>query len=414
MDISEDVAREYDGIICIGGEDWWYHNRGHFDFQIMRRLAEDRPVLFINSLGVRMPSLSDKSLFMKRIMRKLRSLRRGIVNVENNFWVYSPLSIPGKFGRTFSKKTLAPQINIAAKYVGIKKPLLWMHCPAGAHLVHALSPAATILQRTDRFEAFPEVIDNSVKDAIAELKSAADLAVYCNADLMKEESNDVKNSCLITHGVDYKKFSDAGMNSENLPDDMRHIEGPIIGFIGGIDYHSFDPKLFLETAKRLPHCQFALIGNCSLEEGWCALPNVHQLGQKPYDQVARYMAACDALIMPWNRSDWIMACSPIKLKEYLATGRPVITTYFPALEPYRELVCIADGAVEFAGAITASLLSPPGPDIARQAVIAEGWDAKAEELNSELAKIGIRLARSDIATPRDAEYGGLNALSRAT
>ena len=56
----------FDGIICIGGEDWWYHNRGHFDFQIMRRLAQRWPVLFVNSLGVRLPSLKDNKLFVSR------------------------------------------------------------------------------------------------------------------------------------------------------------------------------------------------------------------------------------------------------------------------------------------------------------------------------------------------------------
>lgn len=50
----------FDGIICIGGEDWWYHNRGHFDFQMMRRLGKHWPVLFVNSLAVRMPSLAEK------------------------------------------------------------------------------------------------------------------------------------------------------------------------------------------------------------------------------------------------------------------------------------------------------------------------------------------------------------------
>ena len=275
MNNTDRTTREYDGIICIGGEDWWYHNRGHFDFQIMRRLAEDRPVLFINSLGVRMPSLSDKSLFMKRIARKLKSLRRGIVNIENNFWVFSPLSVPGQTGRKISEKTLAPQIRAAARYAGIKKPLLWVHCPAGANLVEKLNPVATIMQRTDRFEAFPEITDNSVTEAIFKLKQAADLAVYCNPDLMREETGQVKNSCMISHGVDYHKFSGAGMRKDEQPNDMKHIEGPVIGFIGGIDHHTFDPELFLATATRLPNCQFALIGNCSLEAGWCTLPNVH-------------------------------------------------------------------------------------------------------------------------------------------
>ena len=414
MSKINDNTRQYDGIICIGGEDWWYHNRGHFDFQIMRRLAEDRPVLFINSLGVRMPSLGDKRLFMKRIARKLKSLRRGLQNVENNFWVFSPLSVPGKLGQAISEQTLAPQINAAAKYIGIKKPLLWMHCPAGAHLTSKLSPIATIMQRTDRFEAFPEVSDDTVARAVEHLKAVSDLTVYCNKELMTEEADEVSNACLITHGVDYEKFSTAGAKANNTPDDMKHIEGPIVGFIGGVDYHTFDPELFLGTAKRLPNCQFVLIGNCSLEEDWCTLPNVHLLGQKPYDQVADYMSACDALIMPWNKSDWIKACNPIKMKEYLATGRPVITTDFPALQPYRHLVRLADGAEEFANAITDSLMSEPMPDIARQAVKSEGWQAKVDELNNHLRQIGINFAYSTVATPKNQEYGKLNELSRAT
>ena len=67
LDSESDLG--FDGIICIGGEDWWYHNRGHFDFQIMRRLAETMPVLFVNSLAVRMPSLKEKSQFAARIGR---------------------------------------------------------------------------------------------------------------------------------------------------------------------------------------------------------------------------------------------------------------------------------------------------------------------------------------------------------
>jgi len=100
MDIrARESASGFDGIICIGGEDWWYHNRGHFDFQIMRRLAKDRPVLFVNSLAVRMPSIREKGRFAAKIARKVKSLARGLVRVENKFWVYSPLSVPGANGQ---------------------------------------------------------------------------------------------------------------------------------------------------------------------------------------------------------------------------------------------------------------------------------------------------------------------------
>ena len=67
-------SAEFDGIICIGGEDWWYHNRGHYDLQIMQRLARRMPVLFVNSLGVRMPSIGKGANFLARVGRKASSV----------------------------------------------------------------------------------------------------------------------------------------------------------------------------------------------------------------------------------------------------------------------------------------------------------------------------------------------------
>lgn len=124
----------FDGIICIGGEDWWYHNRGHFDFQIMRRLAKNRPVLFVNSIAVRMPSLKEKSQFASRIGRKLKSLARGLVHVEDNFWVFSPFSAPGPSGEKLTRWALAPQIKLAAARAGIHRPLLWDPLPGGCNV----------------------------------------------------------------------------------------------------------------------------------------------------------------------------------------------------------------------------------------------------------------------------------------
>ncbi len=377
MGLAKDIGDDgFDGIICIGGEDWWYHNRGHFDFQIMRRLAKDWPVLFVNSLAVRMPSLEHKGQFASKIGRKLRSLARGLVRVENKFWVFSPVSVPGQTGQKLSSWALAPQIKLAAARAGIKRPLLWIHCPPGAALISEIPHVALILQRTDRFEAFPEADPEVVGAHIAILKKAADLVVYCNPHLMAEEQSDVSRQILITHGVDLDTFITAGRSPSPGPADVAILKRPRVGFIGGIDAHTFDPELFFNAACKLPDAEFALIGGCSLPDGWCPLPNVKLLGRKPYETVAQYMAAMDVLIMPWNDSEWIQACNPIKLKEYLAVGRPVVTTDFPALGRYRDLVHVAKGADEFSNAIQRALDEPYDAAKARARVATEGWDAK--------------------------------------
>ncbi len=376
-------ARTFDGVICIGGEDWWYHNRGHFDFQIMRRLAERWPVLFVNSLGVRMPSPAEGTQFLARIGRKARSLGRGLVKVENSFYVFSPLSIPGERGRRLTGWALAPQIRLAAAAAGIRRPLLWVHCPAGADLVSEIPAGAVILQRTDRFEAFPEADGSLVGSQIRSLKARADLVVYCAPHLEASERGEVRRSLLLTHGADVQAFAAAGRGEGAEPTDLAGIERPRVGFVGGID---------AGVASRLADCQFVMVGGMSLPAGWCGLSNVHFLGRKPYDDVAGYMASCDALIMPWNKSDWIQACNPIKLKEYLATGRPVITTDFPALDGWRDLVRVADSADTFAAAIRASLASPVDYAAVLGRLANQTWAAKAEVLCQAIQALGLGYA----------------------
>ncbi len=387
----------FDGIICIGGEDWWYHNRGHFDFQIMRRLAKRWPVLFVNSLGVRVPSLKDNKQFVARIGRKLKSLARGLVEAEPGFWVFSPFAVPGERGQRLSNWALAPQIKLAAARAGIRRPLLWVHCPAGAALTESFSAKHVVMQRTDRFEAFPEADGALVARQIAHLKQRADLVVYAAPHLMQEEAGSVKRQVLITHGVDLNCFAAAGEGHGSLPVDIAGIPEPRGGFIGGIDAHTFDPQLFVEVARRLADVNFIMVGGCSLEEGWCPLANVHLLGRKPYDDVASYMAASNCLIMPWNDSDWIKACNPIKLKEYLAVGRPIVTTDFDALEGWRDLVTVAKGPDAFTAAIRWALVTPYDANAARHRVARETWDGKADLLARTLVSLTPAGRKADAA-----------------
>jgi len=369
----------FDGIICIGGEDWWYHNRGHFDFQIMRRLAKRFPVLFVNSLGVRMPGLSDKRVFAQRIGRKLKSLSRGLVETVPGFFVFSPVTAPGKLAEHMTSWALSPQIRLAAQRIGISNPILWVHCPAGAKLTEAIPSAAVVMQRTDRFEAFPEADRDVVGAQIAHLKARADLVIYAAPNLMEEDRGQVARQLLVTHGVDFERFASAGdAEGKSAPADIADLARPRVGFIGGVDRHTFDPELYLKVVAALKDMSFVVVGGCSLPDDWCPFPNVRFVGRKPYDEVANYMAAMDVLIMPWNSSDWIKGCNPIKLKEYIAVGRPIVTTPFPSIEEWRDLVAVADGPAAFADAIRRAVGAHFDAAPGRQRVRAESWDAKAD------------------------------------
>ncbi len=380
--------RRFDGVLCFGGEDWWYHNRGHYDMQMMRELSAHVPVLYVNSIGMRAPKVAEGTMFFRRVRRKLKSLARGLVRVRENFIVYSPFVVPGKPGMALSQRLLPLQLKRATKILGMRSPLVWVACPPGATAIDALDPVGLVYQRTDRFEAFPGVDGDEIRGYDRRLKDAADVTVFCSGLLYEEEAPGCRKAVFVDHGVDFERFSAAG-RARNEPADVAALGRPRVGFVGGIDSHTFDPELFLAVAKALPEAVFVLVGACSLPDGWCRLENVHLLGQKDYAEVADAMAACDVLIMPWNRNEWIKACNPVKLKEYLAVGRPVVSTPFPELAKYDGYVRVGADADAFAAQVRAALADGSDPERLRARVSEESWTSRGERMLAHLAESGL-------------------------
>ncbi len=175
------ARREFDGVICFGDSDWWYHNRGHYDIQMMRQLARRVPVLYVNSIGVRVPRVSEGGMFVNRVRRKLHSLLRGLVTVERNFSVFSPLVMPGKTGMACSRMLMLLQVRWAARRLGIRRPLVWVVCPPAGQIVDALRPAGVVYQRTDAYENFPGVDREMIRGLDLRMKERADLTLFCSS-----------------------------------------------------------------------------------------------------------------------------------------------------------------------------------------------------------------------------------------
>ncbi len=378
-------------VVCFGGGDWWYHNRAHIDMQIMRRFARVGTVLYVNSIVIQKPKFGKNSKFIDKFVRKAKSIMTGLKQSGEGFWVYSPLTLPVHhipWARQLNELLLTIQIRTVVRKLKIHNPIIWVACPGACDTSIRLPKSALIWQRTDRWEEFPNVDTRIISAYDRKLKVNADLTVFVSSLLYGAEYKQCRNALCLDHGVDYEMFAHAYDNG-TIPQDMANIRKPIVGFFGQIDGHTFDVHFIEKVTECLPEISFVLIGK-ALNEVDChsllSRKNVWMLGQKPYKQVPHYGKCFDVAIMPWCQNRWIEACNPIKLKEYLALGKPVVSTPFPELQKYDDVVYQAKTPREFADCIKRALTEDNAERIAsrRRKVEKSTWDSKAQLVLKEL------------------------------
>lgn len=378
-----------DGVVCFGSQDWWYHNRGHIDMQLMRRYARNVTTIYVNSIVMQKPRLGAHSDFMAKVVRKAKSIFNGLKPTDVGFWAYSPFSMPVHhidWLRPLNRIGLNGQLRVVSHKLGVRHPIVWVACPAACDVAMKMKKIALVYQRTDRFEEFPNVDQEVIKRYDSTMKAAADLTLFVNRPLFDEERHECKKAFYLDHGVDFELFAGAA-DDPVVPDDMANTPRPIVGFHGSFGKHTTDFELIRKVAELVPEYVFVFVGpkvpECESLEG---TQNIKMLGQRDYEMIPHYAKCFDVTIMPWCQNRWIEACNPIKLKEYLALGKPIVSTPFPELQKYRNVVYQAVTPEAFAGAIRTALAEDNAERIAarRQAVEKASWDSKAGIVLREL------------------------------
>lgn len=376
-------------VLCFGGEDWWYKNRGHIDMQLMRRYARYRTTLYINSIVMQPPKLSEGSKFVKKLVRKTKSIFTGLKKSDAGFWVYSPVTLPLHhiaWARLFNEAILRHQVRYVVHKLGLKEPITWVACPAACDTAIKIKRSFLVYQRTDHFEEYPNVDQDIIRKYDQKLKACADLTLFVSSSLFERERWQCKNALFLDHGVDYDMFAMAEQDPYK-PKDIADIPTPIVGFFGAIDDHTSDIPFVEKVVDLLAHVSFVFVGNASSDiTGLNKRKNVWMLGQKPYEQIPHYGKCFDVAIMPWQQNRWIQVCNPIKLKEYLALGKPIVSTPFLELQKYRDVVYEAKTPEEFAEYVKRAIAEDNTNRIAarRKKVEKASWESKAQLVLQEL------------------------------
>ena len=365
--------------LVVFGEDWGGHPSS--TQHLVRRLSDRRRVVWVNSIGLRRPRLDRADL--ARLGRKLLALlRRRPRSGDSPVAAAGPLVVdpravplPGHpLARRVNRRLFRRLLRDAGARAGVQRPVLWLSLPTAVDAIGSAEERAIVYYCGDDFAALDGVDHAPVARLERELVARADLVLAASPELAARFP--AHKTHLVEHGVDFERFATPAPRAADLPDDR-----PVAGFYGSLS-NWLDLELLVATAQRLPGWRFVMIGPERTDlAALKRLPNVSLLGPREHAALPGYAQHWDAALLPFRDTAQIRACNPLKLREYLAAGRPVVTTEFPALDGYRDLVRVADSPETLATALEEARSEGLARVAERRARVAEqGWDRRAAEV----------------------------------
>lgn len=341
--------------IIAFSKDW--HEDPTSNHHVLRELAKTRRVLWLNSIATRRPSLSS-ARDRGKILRKLGEVAHGAVNVENDLWVATPIVLPlpgSTIATAINQRIVRWTIGALRAQLGIDRFHLWTFLPNTGDFVGTLGEDLAVYYCVDEWSTFSNLDAEATKRAEQRLLEKVDITFATSRALVAAKRTICPHTYHAPHGVDHALFAQALEEATPIPEDLAALPGPRIGFYGTLrDFIDFD--LIAEVARLRPQWSIALIGQHLCDTSAIDdLPNVHCLGQKPHSQLPAYCKGFDVGLIPYRLEERVRFVNPLKLREYLSAGVPVVSTPIDEVKPLAHLCRVAGTAEETVAAIEAAL-----------------------------------------------------------
>jgi glycosyltransferase involved in cell wall biosynthesis len=274
-------------------------------------------------------------------------------------------------------------------------------------LIEHVRPALVIYQCMGDVTASRPI--PAIAEAERQLLRMCDLAFANGVQLLERIRSESPRAYLFRAGVDHLAFQRAAADAQAPPREFAGWGGPVAGYIGSI-HQWVDVELLAAVAQALPIWQFVMIGPVLRDVGPLrALPNVHWLGHRPHHELPGYIRYFDVGLIPYVLDTYTASTYPGKLNEYLALGKPVVSTRLPELVAYNheygEVVYLAADAPAFARAIIRAVEESSGATRERYlaAARANSWDERVEAMS---ALIERRLQERSAPASHAPSHGG--------
>ena len=383
--------------IVAFAKDW--HEDPTSNHHVLRELARTRRVLWLNSLATRTPRLSS-GRDLGKIRRKLAEFTRGPQNVENDLWVFTPLVLPlpaSPIARAINRQILRATIRALRLRLAIDRFELWTFLPNTADYVGTLGEDLAVYYCVYEWSMFSYLDRAETVAAERRLLERVD-AVFAINHALADAKRAVNPATFVSpHGVDHAAFARALDPALAVPADLAALPAPRIGFYGTLrDWVDFE--LIAHVARARPAWSIALIGQVLGDvSALRGLGNVHLLGQKRHDELPAYCKGFDAGMIPYRIDERMTFVNPLKLREYLSAGLPVVSTPVPEVVRHAHLCRVAGTPDAFLAALYAAL-AEASPDARRKrsdAMTHETWSARVAAVTRTVDELARNKSQSN-------------------
>jgi peptidoglycan/xylan/chitin deacetylase (PgdA/CDA1 family) len=358
---------------------------------VMLELAKTHRVLWLNSIATRTPQLSS-SRDVKKILLKLRSFAAGPKRVRENMWVFTPLVLPlphSRLAKEINQRFLRLTIRWLVRRLGMNAFQLWSFLPNAVDYLGKFGEALVVYYCVDDWANFKYLDGERIAEEERRLVASADLVFASALSLVTYRRPLNAETHLARHGVDHALFAAALDRETPIPSDIAALPRPLLGFFGTLqDWVDF--RLIRYLAHRHPEWTIVLIGPALTDvSSLRGLDNVHLLGRKPHTDLPNYCKAFSVGIIPYQIDDRMLHVNPLKMREYLSAGLPVVSTPLPEVEEYRRYCAIARTPEEFEQAVECALRndSPQSRLERSEAMRAETWEQATARVVAHVRRV---------------------------
>jgi len=359
----------------------------------MKRLNDANIIYFDPPFTILAP-LKDK-----KARERFFKFRKDGERVRDNIVVYALPPVLPFFNRyrvinKINQRFLARFVKKRMKKHGVKDPVLWCYSPTSCDIIDKIPKKGLVYDCVDRHSAYGGMMDPKTVDRMEEdLAKNADMVFATAEGLFETLRGYNENVSLIPNGAAFEIFSKAAEKLD-VPDELSGISGKIFGFVGMlqgcIDYDSIRALLEARPDYHVVFIGRALPGvDISEMEKF---KNAHFLGLKPQEELPLYMSRFDVCLNVFKSGALSKDVSPLKFYEYLATGKPVVTTPEPLqVMEYRDMIYVSESPADFIDKCDAAA-KEDDPELRRKRIDAGracSWDSRIAKMREELKKRDI-------------------------